>query len=52
MAVVTHEMRFAKEVATKVVFMDEGDIVEEVSPDQLFNNPKHTRTKQFLDKVI
>lgn len=52
MAVVTHEMGFAKEVATKVVFMDEGYIVEEGSPDQLFNNPKHTRTKQFLDKVI
>ncbi len=52
MAVVTHEMGFAKEVATKVVFMDEGYIVEEGSPDQLFNNPKHARTKQFLDKVI
>lgn len=52
MVVVTHEMGFAKEVATKVVFMDGGYIVEEGSPDQLFNNPKHTRTKQFLDKVI
>ncbi len=52
MAVVTHEMGFAKEVATKVVFMDEGYIVEEGSPDKLFNNPKHARTKQFLDKVI
>ncbi len=52
MAVVTHEMGFAKEVASKVVFMDEGYILEEGTPNQLFNNPKHIRTKQFLDKVI
>lgn len=52
MAVVTHEMGFAKEVASKVVFMDEGYILEEGTPNQLFNSPKHIRTKQFLDKVI
>lgn len=52
MAVVTHEMGFAKEVANKVVFMDEGYILEEGNPNQVFNNPSHIRTKQFLDKVI
>ncbi|MGL5754338.1 MAG: amino acid ABC transporter ATP-binding protein [Paraclostridium sp.] len=52
MAVVTHEMGFAKEVANKVVFMDEGYILEEGKPKEIFDNPKHTRTKQFLDKVI
>lgn len=52
MAVVTHEMGFAREVANKVVFMDEGYILEEGKPKEIFDNPKHTRTKQFLDKVI
>ncbi|MGL5641646.1 MAG: peptide ABC transporter ATP-binding protein, partial [Paraclostridium sp.] len=52
MAVVTHEMGFAREVANKVVFMDEGYILEEGKPKEVFDNPKHTRTKQFLDKVI
>jgi polar amino acid transport system ATP-binding protein len=52
MAVVTHEIGFAREVANKVVFMDEGYILEEGSPKEIFYNPKHIRTKQFLDKVI
>lgn len=52
MAVVTHEIGFAKEVANKVVFMDEGYILEEGIPKEIFNNPKHFRTKQFLDKVL
>lgn len=52
MAVVTHEMGFAKEVANKVVFMDEGYILEEGVPSEVFENPSHIRTKQFLDKVI
>lgn len=52
MAVVTHEIGFAKEVANKVVFMDEGYILEEGIPKDIFNNPKHKRTKQFLDKVL
>ena len=52
MAVVTHEIGFAREVANKVVFMDEGYILEEGNPKEIFYNPKHIRTKQFLDKVI
>ncbi|MGX4601566.1 amino acid ABC transporter ATP-binding protein [Faecalimicrobium sp. JNUCC 81] len=52
MAVVTHEMGFAREVANKVVFMDEGYILEEGVPSDVFENPRHIRTKQFLDKVI
>ncbi len=52
MAVVTHEMGFAKEVGTRVVFMDEGVIVEEGTPDEIFNNPKADRLKDFLAKVL
>jgi ABC-type polar amino acid transport system ATPase subunit len=52
MVVVTHEMGFAREVGDRVIFMDEGVIVEEGSPDELFNRPKNQRTKEFLDKVL
>lgn len=52
MVVVTHEMGFAKEVGDRVIFMDEGLIVEEGSPDQVFNNPRHERTKAFLSKIL
>lgn len=52
MVVVTHEMGFAKDVADKVVFMDGGIILEEGSPDQIFNNPSNERTKQFLSRII
>lgn len=52
MAVVTHEMGFAKEVGTKVLFMDDGVILEEGTPDQIFNHPKQERTKEFLSKVL
>jgi polar amino acid transport system ATP-binding protein len=52
MVVVTHEMGFAKEVGSRVLFMDEGRIVEEGSPNEVFNNPKHSRTKDFLGKVL
>ncbi|SNX55008.1 amino acid ABC transporter ATP-binding protein, PAAT family [Thermoanaerobacterium sp. RBIITD] len=52
MIVVTHEMGFAKEVADKVIFMDGGKIVEEGSPEEIFLNPKESRTKTFLEKVI
>lgn len=52
MLVVTHEMGFAKEVADRVIFMDGGYIVEEGPPEQLFDNPQHERTKDFLDKVL
>ena len=52
MVVVTHEMGFAKDVADKIVFMDNGVILEQASPQEIFNNPKHERTKQFLSKVL
>ena len=52
MVVVTHEIGFAKEVATKVVFMDEGYIVEEGTPGEVFENTKQIRTREFLSKVI
>nr|WP_255814072.1 amino acid ABC transporter ATP-binding protein [Acidaminobacter sp. JC074] len=50
--IVTHEMGFAKEVADRVIFMDEGEIIEEGHPESFFTDPKHYRTKQFLSKVI
>jgi polar amino acid transport system ATP-binding protein len=52
MVVVTHEMGFAKEIADRVLFMDEGVVLEDDSPDNLFMNPKHPRTKDFLSKVL
>ena len=52
MVVVTHEMGFAREVGSRVLFMDEGVIVEQGKPAELFNNPKHERTKAFLSKVL
>ena len=52
MAVVTHEMGFAREVADRVLFMDEGQIVEESTPEEIFTNPKQQRTKDFLNKVL
>ena len=52
MVVVTHEMGFAKDVADKVVFMDNGLILEEGSPDKIFNNPENERTKQFLARIL
>lgn len=52
MVVVTHEMSFAREVADRVIFMDEGLIIEENTPEEMFTNPQHERTKSFLRKVI
>lgn len=52
MAVVTHEMGFAKEVANRVLFMDEGAIIEQGTPDEIFNHPKNQRTQDFLAKVL
>lgn len=52
MIIVTHEMSFAKEIADRVIFMDDGKILEEGSPDNLFDKPQHQRTKDFLDKII
>ena len=52
MVVVTHEMGFAREVGTKVLFMDEGVIMEENTPQEFFNNPKSPRLQEFLSKVL
>lgn len=52
MVVVTHEMGFAREVATKVLFMDDGRILEDAPPDQFFGAPQHPRLKEFLSKVL
>lgn len=52
MIVVTHEMEFAKDVATKIVFMDKGVIVEENTPEIIFKNPSHKRTKEFLQRYL
>ena len=52
MVVVTHEMGFAKEVASRVIFMDEGIIKEENPPEEFFSNPKDERLKEFLSKVL
>ncbi|MBA2876679.1 amino acid ABC transporter ATP-binding protein [Thermaerobacillus caldiproteolyticus] len=52
MVVVTHEMGFAREVANRIVFMDEGRIIEEGEPTQFFANPKEERTREFLGKVL
>ncbi|HHW06284.1 MAG TPA: amino acid ABC transporter ATP-binding protein [Clostridia bacterium] len=52
MVVVTHEMGFAREVADRVIFMDEGVIVEEGRPEEIFRNPQHPRTQAFLSKIL
>lgn len=52
MVLVTHEMGFAREVATRVMFMDEGRIIEQGAPNDIFSNPKHSRTQDFLAKVL
>ncbi len=52
MICVTHEMGFARKVADRVIFMDAGEIIEEDSPDNFFDNPKNERTRNFLDQVI
>ena len=52
MVVVTHEMGFAREVGTRVVFMDEGQIKEQAAPDEFFQNPKDERLKEFLSKIL
>lgn len=48
---VTHEMDFAKSVASRIIFIDEGVVMEEGTPDDIFNNPQHERTKRFLEKI-
>lgn len=52
LVIVTHEMGFAKEVADRVLFMDEGYIIEQGTPDEIFSHPKEERTKNFLSKVL
>lgn len=52
MICVTHEMGFAREVADRVIFMDGGNLIEENSPEEFFNNPKSDRTKDFLSKIL
>ncbi|OBB97392.1 amino acid ABC transporter ATP-binding protein [Mycolicibacterium peregrinum] len=52
MVVVTHEMGFAREVASRVIFMADGNIVEDDSPSEVFDNPKHPRLQEFLSKVL
>ena len=52
MVVVTHEMGFAREVASRVLFMDEGVIVEQGTPEEIFDSPKNERTQSFLSKVL
>ncbi len=52
MVVVTHEMGFAREVGNRVLFMDEGKILEQGTPDEIFNHPKHPRLQEFLSKVL
>jgi len=51
MLIVTHEMRFAGEVASRIIFMDEGKIIEDTEPVKLFSNPDHPRIKTFIDKI-
>jgi general L-amino acid transport system ATP-binding protein len=52
MIVVSHEMGFAKTVADRVIFMDEGEIIEQNEPHEFFNNPQHERTKLFLSQIL
>ncbi len=52
MAVVTHEMGFAREVGTRILFMDEGQILEENTPNEFFDNPQHPRSQEFLSKIL
>jgi ABC-type polar amino acid transport system ATPase subunit len=52
MLVVTHEMGFARAAARRIVFMDEGKVIEETTPELLFTAPKHERTKLFLSKIL
>jgi ABC-type polar amino acid transport system ATPase subunit len=51
MVVVTHELRFARRVADTIVMMDDGQVVEEAPPEQLFTEPEHERTRRFLSAI-
>jgi len=52
MVIVTHEMGFARDVANRVIFMDKGVVVEDATPEEIFNNPKHERTRMFLGRTL
>jgi general L-amino acid transport system ATP-binding protein len=52
MLVVTHEMGFARQVANRIVFMDQGQVVEANAPEEFFAHPKHERTKLFLSQIL
>ena len=52
MICVTHEMGFARQVADRIIFMDAGEIVEENTPEEFFNNPQNERTKTFLNQIL
>jgi polar amino acid transport system ATP-binding protein len=52
MVVVSHEMGFARAAANRIIFMDEGTIIEDTSPEQLFTHPREERTRQFLSKIL
>ncbi|MNP76492.1 Glutamine transport ATP-binding protein GlnQ [compost metagenome] len=52
MVIVTHEMGFAREVGDRILFIDEGRIMEQGTPEEVFNHPKHARTQEFLSKVL
>jgi general L-amino acid transport system ATP-binding protein len=52
MLIVTHEMAFARQVADRIIFMDEGQIIEMNRPEEFFNNPQHERTKRFLSQIL
>jgi general L-amino acid transport system ATP-binding protein len=52
MLIVTHEMGFARQVADRIIFMDEGQIIEMNRPEEFFNNPRHERTKRFLSQIL
>ena len=52
MLCVTHEMGFARKVANRVIFMDQGQIIEQSEPEEFFSNPRHERTKLFLSQIL
>ena len=52
MICVTHEMGFARQVANRVIFMDQGQIIEQNEPEEFFSNPQHERTKLFLSQIL
>jgi polar amino acid transport system ATP-binding protein len=52
MVIVTHEMGFARQVGDRVLFMDQGQLIEEGTPEDLFDRPRHERTQSFLSKIL